>query len=94
MLAHDLRQAQLRAHAVGARNENRILHAFRRGQREQAAAAANVSDDLGAVRAVHGVLDGVHCAGALGRVHARLGIRHALRAFVAFRVSHVFPFFA
>ena len=80
VLTGQLRHLELRAHAVGAADQQRVVHALGRRDGEQAAEAADVAHHLGTVRVVHDALDGFDGARALGRVHARLRVGH--RVFV------------
>ena len=65
-----LGQLELGAHAVCARDHDRVFHILEGGCAEQAAKAADVSDDLGAVGALHGSADCLDGAGALIDVNA------------------------
>ena len=78
MLAGDLGNLQLGSHAVGAGNQQRVFHILCRGDAEQAAEPADVAHYLIAVGGMHGVLDGMHGTGALGSIHASLGVRDLL----------------
>ena len=49
MLADELSHLELGAHAIGARHEQRVFHPLRRRDGEQAAEAADVAHNLGAV---------------------------------------------
>ena len=49
MLADKLGHLELGAHTIGARHEQRVFHPLRRRDGEQAAEAADVAHDLGAV---------------------------------------------
>ena len=78
VLAGQLGNLELRAHAVGAGNQQRLGHVLGRRDAEQAAEAADVADDLRAIRGVHRLLDGVDGARALGGVHACCLVRNFL----------------
>ena len=78
VLVKDLGELELGAHAVGARDEYRVVHALDVGGGEQAAEAADTADDLGAVRGGHALLHEVDGTGALGRVDAGIAIRDLL----------------
>ena len=68
VLAGELGHLELGAHAVGARNQQRLFHALRRGDAEQPAETADVAHDLGAVGGVHGFLDRVDRARPFGDI--------------------------
>ena len=70
----DLSQAQLGANAVGAGHGNGVFHILSGSQAEQTAESADIANDLRAIGAVHGVLNGVYRTSALLDVYARLGI--------------------
>ncbi len=78
VLAGQLGHLELRAHAVGAAHQQRVVHVLGRRDGEQAAEAADVAHHLGPVRVVHHALDGVHGARALGGVDARLRVGRGL----------------
>ena len=90
MTVQQLRQHELGAHAVGARDENRILHVFEGSSGEQAAKAADTADDLGTVGLLDHLLDGVDRAATFSRIDAGVLIRHVLRVlahWASFRVE-------
>ena len=74
MLADELGDFELRAHAVGARNHKWLFHTLECRRREQAAEASYIAHDLGAVRGMHGVFNGVDRGRALFDVDARVGV--------------------
>ena len=96
VLAGHLGHLELRTHAVGAADQQRIVHVLGGRDGEQAAEAADVAHHLGTVRVVHDALDGFDGARALGRVHARLRVGHRVlvhpaghvRAVVGLRCVH------
>ena len=73
MLVEHEGKSQLRAHAVRARNEHRLL-VLRRLKREEAAEAAEVAEHFGAVRRTHAVLDELDGFIARVNVDARIAI--------------------
>jgi len=78
MLPYELGDLELRTDAVGARHENRVLHVLRGSYGEQPAEPADIAHHFGAVRGMHGLLDGIDRAGALLDINARLGIGNLL----------------
>ena len=74
MLADELGDLELRAHAVGARNHKRLFHALECRRREQAAEASDIAHDLGTIRGMHGVFNGVDRSRALFDIDARVGV--------------------
>ncbi len=70
VLAGELGDLELRAHAVGARNQQRLFHILRRGDAEQPAEPADVAHDLRTVGGMHGLLDRVDRAGPFGDIDA------------------------
>ena len=79
-------QHELGAHAIGARNKNRVFHVLKGGGGEQTAKAANTANDLGAIGLLNHLLDGVDRATALGRIDAGVLVRHVL-GILAHRIS-------
>ena len=69
----ELRELELGAHAVGAADQDRIGHLLECSRREEPAEAADVADDLGAIRGLDRGADRVDGASALGRIYA--GVR-------------------
>src|SRR5690606_18217223 len=69
------RELELRADAVGARNEDGLAIAFRHA--EQPAEPAQTADDLGAQRALHGGLDSLDERVARVDVDARVLVSEA-----------------
>ena len=74
----DLSEHELGAHAVGAGDEDRVLHVLERGGGEQAAEATDAADDLGAVGLLDHLLDRVDRAAALGGIDAGVLVRYVL----------------
>ena len=74
----ELGDGELGPHAVGARDEHRVLHVLEALHREAGAKAPKAAYDLGAVGLPHGLLDGVDRAGALVHVHTGVGVGNVL----------------
>ncbi len=89
--AQQLREPEFGAHAVGPAHEYRVAHLLERRSAEQPAKAADVADDLAAVRRADGVADEVDRARSLGGVHT--GVAVGRRAGVV-AVAHLMSFVA
>ena len=73
-----LGNCQLGAHAVGARDQHRVLHVLEALHGEAASESAEAADDLGTVGGLDCVLDAVDSAGTLVHINAGVGVGHVL----------------
>jgi hypothetical protein len=90
----DLGENELGPHAVRAGDENRVLHVFERSSGEQAAKAADTTDDLRTIGVGNHLLDRIDRAAAFGGVDAGVLVRHVLRILghVCFLSSQGIPY--
>ena len=73
-----LGNGQLGAHAIGARDQHRVLHVLEALHGEAASESAEAADDLGTVGGLDCVLDAVDSAGTLVHINAGVGVGHVL----------------
>ena len=78
MPVEQLGEHELGPHAVGARDEDGVLHVLEGGDGEQTAKPADTADDLGTTGLGDHLLDGVDRAATLGRVDPGVLVGHML----------------